>query len=194
MNDLAFCGFTLSADADDKSRWFSDDLCNQRCKVKHKSQIPFLLQCLTVCNEQTQTNTDSLSLSLSLDVSLPRKHIRLSKENLHALSLSLYLKHTLSLPLSLSHALNTKKKQEACMVGKASPAETRIKALRSILERRKNNKNCFFRTKSRGRDVGHEHREDLVRLGCCSRLLRRPLAQDLLADAILDVRSKTEAG
>ena len=79
------------------------------------------------CNaSQFATNKlkQTLTLSLSLDVSLPRKHIRLSKENLHALSLSLYLKHTLSLPLSLSHALNTKKKQEACMVGKASPAET----------------------------------------------------------------------
>ena len=124
MNDLAFCGFTLSADADDKSRWFSDDLCNQRCKVKHKSQIPFLLQCLTVCNEQTQTNTDSLSLSLSRCLPPTQTHQAFKGKLARSLSLSLYLKHTLSLPLSLSHALNTKKKQEACMVGKASPAET----------------------------------------------------------------------
>ena len=108
MNDLAFCGFTLSADADDKSRWFSDDLCNQKCKVKHKSQIPFLLQCLTVCNEQTQTNTDSLSLSMSPSHAntsgFQRKTCTLS------LSLSLSQAHTFSPTLALTR---TQHKEEA---------------------------------------------------------------------------------
>ena len=112
MNDLAFCGFTLSADADDKSRWFSDDLCNQRCKVKHKSQIPFLLQCLTVCNEQTQTNTDSLSLSLSLSRCLPptQTHQAFKGKLARSLSLSLSQAHTFSPTLALTR---TQHKEEA---------------------------------------------------------------------------------
>ena len=81
------------------------------------------------CNaSQFATNKlkQTLTLSLSLSRCLPptQTHQAFKGKLARSLSLSLYLKHTLSLPLSLSHALNTKKKQEACMVGKASPAET----------------------------------------------------------------------
>ena len=47
-----------------------------------------------------------------LDVSLPRKHIRLSKENLHALSLSLFISSTHFLSHSRSHTHSTQRRSK----------------------------------------------------------------------------------